>query len=610
MKFTKMAALAALAAEAQAAGTQGLADPQSIMAEALKRAIAHPEKHSAKAADEAAYNIAYMAKNMKTLLGLDKLQDPQYKGMACSACKVAMEPATILDNKSVMTGLEWLTKEICEAFHIEGGDPSVCKGAIDTMANYLLPALVNGPLSAQAVCDESMGVCSSPVIKELSVDAYVKQRLDSKPDAISNNDFLDKIYAKINADPSERKIRRSIQLSDLHIDPSYEEGMPTKCNFPICCRDNGPTQNKPKPGDSLSGYWGDYTCDIPLYTLENMFDFIAKNQDTLKTDFVTWVGDNSGHNVWDNTDAEITKDTLTITDMWKTATKDLDIDVFPIQGNHDTWPVNVQDFSAPNINYAINHYAEAWTATNWLSADEATEFAKWGYYSKPFRFSPKGRVIAVNMQTCNNMNWWLLDERKDPGHQLEWLEAELAKIDKDGGLAQIIAHIPPNECLHQFGLRYKSLMERYQHIVRFSSMGHTHDEDINVVKAINSTQPIGFTFITPSGTSGSNMNPSFAVIDFDEEYMVPVNTHTYILDLNEANALPKGQAPVWREQHDMIKEYNLKDMSPSSMLDLTERIYSDQETASQYAWNRIRRGGVDTARPVAKVNDAAQRCYL
>jgi len=83
------------------------------MAEALKRAIAHPEKHSAKAADAAAYNIAYMAKNMTTLLGLDKLQDPKYKGIACSACKLTMEPATILDNKSVMTGLEWLTKEIC-----------------------------------------------------------------------------------------------------------------------------------------------------------------------------------------------------------------------------------------------------------------------------------------------------------------------------------------------------------------------------------------------------------------------------------------------------------------------------------------------------------------
>ena len=49
------------------------------------------------------------------------------------------------------------------------------------------------------------------------------------------------------------------------------------CNFPICCRDNGPSQNKPKPGDRLAGYWGDFKCDIPIRTLETMFDFIANN---------------------------------------------------------------------------------------------------------------------------------------------------------------------------------------------------------------------------------------------------------------------------------------------------------------------------------------------
>ena len=153
-------------------------------------------------------------------------------------------------------------------------------------------------------------------------------------------------------------------------------------------------------------------------------------------------------------------------------------------------------------------------------------FAQWGYYTKPFKFNPKGTVIAVNMQSCNNMNWFLLDDRSDPGQQLQWLEDDLAHLEKQGGFAHIIAHIPPNDCLHQFGLRYKALMERYQHIVRFSSMGHTHYEDYNVVRAINTTQPIGFNLITPSGTSGSNMNPSFTVIDFDEEYMVPINTHT------------------------------------------------------------------------------------
>lgn len=160
------------------------------------------------------------------------------------------------------------------------------------------------------------------------------------------------------------------------------------------------------------------------------------------------------------------------------------------------------------------------------------------------------------MQSCNNLNWWLLKDRSDPGNQLKWLEQELAALEKEDGFAHIIAHIPPDSCLHQFGIRYKALMERYQHIVRFSSMGHTHQEDIQVVKAINSTSPIGFNLITGSGTPGGNLNPTFTVIDFDEEYMVPVNIHTYIMDLAEANKKP-DQEPEWYELHDFLKEYGL-----------------------------------------------------
>jgi hypothetical protein len=93
-----------------------------------------------------------------------------------------------------------------------------------------------------------------------------------------------------------------------------------------------------------------------------MFDFIAKNQDTLKTDFVTWVGDNSAHNVWSNTNEEITEYTELITKMLKDQLGSIpDIDFFPIQGNHDTWPVNVQDFGVgPGKNLAINRLKTDW----------------------------------------------------------------------------------------------------------------------------------------------------------------------------------------------------------------------------------------------------------
>ena len=69
------------------------------------------------------------------------------------------------------------------------------------------------------------------------------------------------------------------------------------------------------------------------------------------------------------------------------------------------------------------------------------------------------------------------------------------------------------------------------------------------------------------------------MIDFDEEYMVPLNIHTYYMNLTEANAHPDSE-PVWEELHDMVEEYGLEDMSPTSMNDLTERMYTDSNLAS------------------------------
>ena len=202
------------------------------------------------------------------------------------------------------------------------------------------------------------------------------------------------------------------------------------------------------------------------------------------------------------------------------------------------------------------------------------------------------------MQACNDLNWWLLTDkdRSDPGHQMEWLESELRALEELGGFAHIIAHIPSVSCLHQFGIRYKALMERYQHVIRFSSYGHTHNESFFITQAINTTSPIGFNLVTASGTSGGDRNPAFTMVEFDAEFMVPLNAHTYYMNLTEANASPDSE-PVWQELHDLLSEYHLKDMSPSSMKNFTETLYNDPDVASQYDWNQHARGGNPSIRP-------------
>lgn len=84
----------------------------------------------------------------------------------------------------------------------------------------------------------------------------------------------------------------------------------------------------------------------------------------IKPDVIFWTGDNSSHNIWDNTVEEVTQYTEIVTNIIKDAIKDTDITVLPIHGNHDTWPVDSQDFSAPNQNYSINKIKGFWS--DWL----------------------------------------------------------------------------------------------------------------------------------------------------------------------------------------------------------------------------------------------------
>lgn len=210
------------------------------------------------------------------------------------------------------------------------------------MAKSFLPALADGIISSQRICDETLHVCNSPKIKELNAQDYINRVIGQKPDIIKNNDFIDRLYDNINSDSNKasRKIVRSIQFSDLHIDHLYKVGAPSKCSYPICCRENG--YDLPFYKDSApAGKWGAGDCDVPEWTIKNMFKFIANNQDTFKTSFITWVGDNSAHNVWDNTDQEVYDYSARLTTYMKEAFGSLDIDFFPSLGNHDTWPVNI-----------------------------------------------------------------------------------------------------------------------------------------------------------------------------------------------------------------------------------------------------------------------------
>lgn len=159
-------------------------------------------------------------------------------------------------------------------------------------------------------------------------------------------------------------------------------------------------------------------------------------------------------------------------------------------------------------------------------------------------------------------------------------------LEAVNGSAIMLVHIPPAECLHPYGVRIQAIQERYQHIIRFSLSGHTHNEEFNVVKSVYDDKNVGVNFIAGSLTPYTDKNPAFTVIEIDAEYLVPVNFKTYFFNLSEAD---EAHPPQWTQLHDFIDFYGIPNVGPSGIYALAEKILNDEQTAIDFIWNKGRR---------------------
>jgi sphingomyelin phosphodiesterase len=91
-------------------------------------------------------------------------------------------------------------------------------------------------------------------------------------------------------------------------------------------------------------------------------------RDTIAPDFLIWTGDNSRSNTWANTQQEVIDYVNNITGTMKEMGIDKVMTIYPIEGNHDTYPVNVEDFSAPGIDVSTNGFKAGWEA--WLDPEQ------------------------------------------------------------------------------------------------------------------------------------------------------------------------------------------------------------------------------------------------
>ena len=51
------------------------------------------------------------------------------------------------------------------------------------------------------------------------------------------------------------------------MDLSYKPGTDAKCGKPLCCTNTTAMTDDP---NKVAGYWGNYNCDLPYWTFEDM----------------------------------------------------------------------------------------------------------------------------------------------------------------------------------------------------------------------------------------------------------------------------------------------------------------------------------------------------
>mmetsp|Transcript_5628 Transcript_5628/g.6362 ORF Transcript_5628/g.6362 Transcript_5628/m.6362 type:complete len:443 (-) Transcript_5628:63-1391(-) len=378
-------------------------------------------------------------------------------------------------------------------------------------------------------------------------------------------------------------------LSDLHWNINYAEGTNNNCGEIVCCKQGlkPPTKESEK-----AGKWGDYLCDANPMILDQIKH--SFNQ-TGEPDLFMWTGDNPDHGIYKDPKIS-TNATVKITKLIETHSPDTTI--FPIHGNHEFDPMNTQDFNL-EVDPVIEIVANSWT--NWLTKEAHDEYLNQTYYSMMAKDHPdstedlkkkmgKTRIIGYNSQNCYIYNFFLLGQTSDPGQELEWLEKLLRQMEQDGEIAIFIGHMSPgtSDCFSEISSRLRSLFDRFQHIIRLNLFGHTHQEEFEVIRSFEDGKPIGVNHLAASMTTFTEMNPSFRVITLDKETMLPIKMETHALNIAKANK--NDDDAIFKLDHEMIEEYQMEDLSPSSFLKLADSLKSDEDQAIKYKVNMFSNG--------------------
>lgn len=487
--------------------------------------------------------------------------------VSCNACKAGVGLLQhYVQNGKTKEDIIKAASKFCISFKIE--TPRVCLGIINLMADEVVYVVENLVMSPDEICGFVIGdICGIPY------NPYHKWRVAFPP-------VPKPPIHHPQPTPAGMPTLKVLHLSDTHFDPEYQEGSNADCNEPLCCRANsGPV----KSPNHRAGYWGDYRkCDTPSRTIHSMLQHIAQLHSDI--DYIIWTGDLPPHDIWNQTkegNLNIIRATIEQLMIYFPETP-----IFPALGNHESAPVN--SFPPPfvledhGVGWLYEELAHQWL--RWLPQTSSPTIRKGAFYS--VLVYPGFRIISLNMNYCNNKNWWLLLNSTDPAQELQWLIYELQNAEDRGEKVHILGHIPPghHDCLKVWSHNYYTIVNRYESTITAQFFGHTHFDEFELFyDEHNRHRVTNIAYIGPSVTTYYKLNPGYRMYyiegDFADSRKLVTDHETWVMNLEEANRI--GQ-PRWYQLYSAKRAYNMRNLLPEEWNRLVYKMALDDDLFKKY----------------------------
>ncbi|XP_044735214.1 sphingomyelin phosphodiesterase isoform X2 [Chrysoperla carnea] len=481
--------------------------------------------------------------------------------VSCTACQAG---AGLLQHYTKQGKSEKEIKTIiyqfCTSLKIQ--TPRVCEGITELFTGGVVYVLGHSNLGPKEICSFIIGDACGDVY-----NPYHEWNVMFPP--VPKPKVAPTELPKVGA-PSFKVLH----LSDTHFDPYYAEGSNADCNEPLCCRlTNGPAKTK----EQAAGKWGDYRkCDTPKITIDNMLKHIADTHPDI--DYIIWTGDLPPHDIWNQTREEnlkILRETVAqMSDMFP------GLPIFPALGNHESVPVNSYpppflDSTENSISWLYKVLEEQWR--RWLPASVSHTLRRGAFYSVLVR--PGFRLISLNMNYCNNKNWWLLLNSTDPATELQWLIYELQSAEFNGEKVHIIGHIPPghSDCIKVWSRNYYAIINRYEAIITAQFFGHTHYDEFELFYDNDDIgRPNGIAYIGPSVTPYYDTNPGYRIYYVDGDHAKTtrsvIDHESWTMNLREANLYGY---PMWYKLYSVRDTYKMRGLRPEDWDEFVQRMTID-----------------------------------